>query len=454
MRNGNMKNDFSYIAARIGFLMILLFTVVMILDIVKRQNFENNTSRLVYSMENKEDCDGLYDIEEYIAYLKNAIETQDMDKFLRGCAIEERTKSYPFTYLASQNNGVFSYNTAYLPSAYYETYQPINMILITNEYMKQFEALRKDLYQDTKSADPKIKWKDTSVLLKRQQLSAENVKGSIAKAKRWSAEMIFEVAALLSVDNKDYMACFTVARYDDCFKLFKLQGNLLDWEKDVYATLVTDSEYEDVTDVVRLDDFVAEYEKAANLEGSKIDLGRNFSTDQPEQVNLPLNYYMVDQIYSPTAEAAINSFVKELQRNNPKKAMNYVNIEGDSLEEMLRREGDVMLQLSYIYKGLCDLPYAVNVGVSYNQLNFSSSNLQTMLDASAFHTISIHEVYNMYGEYEADAIPYNIHFHYNLKNYKMGFTMRQYEKGWQIYSFGTPRFGLAPGEVVDISELY
>lgn len=442
------------------------------------KRFEENATILHEEMKTEENVEGFRKIEDLITYFNHALANQDIDSYLRGCAIEEKVENYPFSYMMSKSD-TFSYEAALLPSASYKEYHDVNTILMADQFVKQYKDLWDNvlLKEDgTPIWNPRIMIKDTRILYPEEQMSEKNIEKQLKKAERWNAEFFVELGTRILINGDGYMVTFIVGRCDGYYKLFSLQSSMVSWDKSTIARPKTQEEFLAMTGDQDIVEFTSQMESLM-VEDPEIGINEDErdedredqdmvnveiedAIENPEEAVPSLNYYVVDQLYGKNTEDVVEKFFLELFRNNSKKALNYCQIyeEGDSLEEVVVREADFSRQLSYLYKGLARLPYASNyyVGelparmdrnedgsINYEELTFERKDISYMLDPSLFYRISILEV-NPVQDKENEIL-------FTLSNYKKtyqcAFTTVETEKGWQIASMGSVTAYLRPGEV-------
>ena len=451
MRAKRIKRRKFLTIKEIGCILICLTVLFLAKDIYDRFCFESHTTTEKNEMKRQETVSGFYSLGEFESYLTKALEDQNLDSFLRVCAIDERSRKYSFTYIMqSYSSEKFTYNGAYLPAGSYEEYQPVNSMLFTSEFIDQYNQLMDQLCQESGKKNIEIKIKNIKILQPEKQLERDYLKTLTHKCNRWYADFMIDLIATVRVAGNDYVFGITVARYDNYYKIFKLQANLLEWDDDVYVMNKKDVDYSSLISKVDEDEFVQQMDNLLADDGLEYEVDQvDHTVSDPENAILPLNYMLVDSEYGETPNQVITQFLMELIRHNPKKALNYCQIyeDSDTLEDMLLSQGDFAKQLSYLYKGLADLPYAVTIGVNYNYLDFTSNELVDMLSPDEMHTMSIHSI----GE-AAYGNEYVVLVDYNTNSYRMGFTLKETEKGWKIVSLSAYRIGISQGEVVKIEE--
>lgn len=412
--------------------LLLLFLLGYMYYSNKRINTEIINIDSVNRESNIEYCGNPINIVENQLY---ALLEDDMDKFIRGSALREKSTNVYLIDLLLQGN-TFSFDKYYAPSGTYKTYVPISEKQLLAEYALFYTQLKANLPDDfiIESVD---------YVMPKQQTSENynNIRGE--QCYLWKLEDITEVMAIIKAENQqEYVIGFTLGLKNGQWKMTDCKSSLLGLNEvevraitwDEYCTFVG-SEQEKIELEIKLD----VYRCAENISSM-----RNYL--------LPLNYHVLNRTVGKKPEDIISSFYKFIKNGNLESAMEcfsvyeqektqYEELSMIDIENMCRIANDLKYFYYHLYTR--DLPEEETSFVEYRQSPRQIVDYMTPEYMNYLRLVDIQQ----YCENADGSREYIILLKYAKEHVLTGMTLEPVEGGWQIRELSAKNAGYGKGEV-------
>ena len=420
---------------------ILLIILVLVI-LIYRKNQENeifDPQFISEDLQRENTLDGFADPKELIKYLSAAVEEQDEDKFLRGCAIDELSLQMDVTKLINYE-GTFSIHTP-MPAKAYRTYFPITSCEITDYYNNIYEIVKNQLDGSIVEIDyvrPADQLKDDYKITMQEQ--AEII----------GAYAICEVYGLYRKDGYNYLMGFTLGQYYGYWKMLSATSELAGMEEE--GNIESDE-----TRIEQLKGSENEGNKLSKYLQSFVDEDAKIEKEKyTEEALLPANYFWVAPHYGKTAQEAVEKFILYIQKDDISSAMSFgsrldefLNQENTDNSEILKEQGIFAGQIKNLYLGLLGVK-ADEDNISLEELGMTADKLVSKLTPQDIHYMELvgtKEVESKDDQAEILAV-----LKYSAKYYLAGFTLKHTENGWYIDSLSSESENIMNGEIKKITQ--
>ncbi len=322
-------------------------------------------------------------------YFINAILNKDVDKALRGCAIDERCLNSDYK-LLMKRKAEKKLHKDIAPSAEEDAcYYPINSAIFTEEYYEQISVL-------IKMAEEKELAFDEVNYIKKSTESLEKYKEEKELSKAWGAEEVEEVLIkLLDKSGENYIVALSVAKYEYGWKIFQVGSSEMGMTYREPIKRVSEKEYEESIDK----------KKSKKKNNEKM-------TDKI----LPLNYFKISQKEEKNITRVVEEFTTCLQRQDIKSAMNYLEIEEN--EDFFERQREIAEKMKDFCKGI--------MGIRDTNRNSRLWNTEELT------YITLNGVYDIDKNISKERI---IVYYFDGNFYALGCRFAETEGGWMIKEF-------------------
>lgn len=321
------------ISLLIGSIMIVAFIIILVFCRMHQDKEWSNNQKYTEDMLRVQNTESLESPLEAAEYFMKAILDKDVDKALRGCAIDEKCLNNNYKMLMERRQEDKSAMDI-APSADDYCYYPINSAIYTEEYNKQISVLVDTIGKKT------LEFKDVDYI-KIQEVSLDKYKEQKKRRKLWGAEKIEEV--LVKLQDKSgtiYMAGLTVAKYEYGWKVLETGAQEIGMAYQNPIKKVDSKEYLSFIDK----------ERSKKKTSKKKDQSKIMETDDKI---LLLNYFMLSQKEEKSINRVMEEFTACMQRKDLAGAMNYIKI--DANKEFFEAQRDVAEQMKDFCKGIMEI---------------------------------------------------------------------------------------------------
>lgn len=323
-----------YMNILIGFLIISVFIGTLgICRLYKNKEWSEN-QRYTEDMLRTQNMESLESPFEAAEYFIMAILDKDIDRALRGCAIEEKCLNNNYKILMEQK-AEFDIDVDIVPSAEDNIYLPINSAIFTEEYNEQISILLEAI------GTKKLEFKDVNYV-KKSELSLDNYKKEQGLKKGWGIDSLEEMLVRLEAENgTDYMIALTMAEYEYGWKVFEIGAKEMGLTYENPMKKVEEQVYLELIDLEK--------------RGKKDKNGKEDKNESigPEDMLLPLNYFRISQRGEKSINRVMEEFTAYIQRKDIIGAMNYIKIDED--EEFFTAQKDIARQMEDFCKRIMEI---------------------------------------------------------------------------------------------------
>ena len=270
------RNRFSIGIAILGIL--LVFAEVIGYNYY-RNNLREKSSIVVEEMKREPTTEGFKNPRNAVEYVLLAYQQNDLDKFLRGYAINEMVYGVKVENMIKENR-IYSADQDYPPSGNFGTYAPITKTILTKEMIDLYEQLQEQIGEREQLLIKSIDYVNI-----KQQYDNSFLSSMYYECEKWGADYLVEVMALLEIRGEDYVSTFTVARYGQVWKVLKNEASLFPKEENQIILKTSEKEY---------------YEKINSAQDSKqFEQDREIDVKEKVKKNdlLPRNYFISNELY-------------------------------------------------------------------------------------------------------------------------------------------------------------
>lgn len=315
-----------YMGIFIGGIIIILFIGALGLCRLIQSREWNDNQKFTEEMLREQNLESLENPLTAAEYFIDAILNKDVDKALRGCAIDEKCLNSDYK-LLMQRKAEKKFNEDIAPSVEGDVcYYPINSAFFTEEYYEQISVL-------IKMTEEKELVFDEVNYTKKSKESLDEYKEEKELSKAWGAEEIEEVLIkLLDKNGENYMVALAVAKYEYGWKIFQVGSSEVGMTYQEPIKKVSEKEYEESID-----------EKKS----------RKKNNEKMTNKILPLNYFKISQKKEKNITRVVEEFTTCLQRQDIKSAMNYLEIEEN--EDFFERQRKIAEQMNDFCKGIMEI---------------------------------------------------------------------------------------------------
>lgn len=292
-----------YAGIIIGFVIIALFVGVLGICRLEQNKEWNSNQEFTEEMLREQTDELLEDPLLTAEYFINAVIEKDLDKALRGCAIDERCLNNNYKEIMEQKeqNEV---DVDIAPSVEDIYYYPVNSSIFTDEYVNQISVLMDSIGQKEMKVR-NVNYAKTSKMTLQKYEEDKDMRDA------WGMESVEEMLIELEdATGKDYMVALRIAKYDDGWKIFEIGSKELD--------LTYQNPIKEVDEKVYLE-FIDKEKNKKKKDSKKI-----------EEIVLPLNYSMISQKEEKSINKVVEEFTACMQRKDLQGAMNYIKLDKES----------------------------------------------------------------------------------------------------------------------------
>lgn len=322
----------------ICFIVVAVFIGVLGLCRLHQNKEWNDNQIYTEDMIRAQNVESLENPFEAAEYFMKAVLNKDIDKALRGCAIDEKCLNNDYKILM-QRRAEEGADTDIAPSAEENCFYPVNAAIFAEEYNEQISILMEAI------GKKQLKFKDVNYA-NISEMSVEKYKEEKQLKRSWGIKETAEV--LVRLEEKDgtiYGAALTIAEYEYGWKVLETGS------REIGLT------YQNP--IVKMDE--KEYLKSIDKEKSKKEYKRSSKGKEDEENAdiaiedkiLPLNYFMISQKGGKSINRMMESFTACMQRKDLMGAMNYIQLEEN--KEFFEAQRVVAEQMKDLCKGLMEI---------------------------------------------------------------------------------------------------
>ncbi len=334
---------------------------------------------------------------EISKYFIGAILDKDIDRALRGCAIDEKCLNHNYKILMEQK-AEHEIDIDIAPSAEDNVYLPINSAIFIEEYNEQISILLEAI------GTKKLELKEVHHTKKSKQ-SLDNYKKEQGLKKGWGIDNLEEILVRLEEEDRtNYMVALTVAEYEYGWKIFEIGSKEMGLTYENPLKKVEKQEYLELID----------QEKCEKKDQSSKE--NKSESIKSEDILLPLNYFKISQRGEKSINRVLEEFTAYIQRKDMIGAMNYIRLDED--KEFFTAQKDVAGQMRDFCKGMMEIR--------------DTNRNPRLWDAEELTYLGLN------GVYEIDkTIPENklIIYYYDDNYYAVGCKFIEMDDDWMIQEF-------------------
>ncbi len=378
-------------------------------------------------------------------YFLSGLKQDDLDKMLRGCAIDERLMNVS-VHEQIRTKEIFYTDLTIAPSGNWGTYNEMSSGELTFEYVQSIQKLK-----DVFPSPDKIKIKSVDLANPDQQLQMvyqEEIQDTLAV---WGGDLLCEVLCLLEYEGQSYVVGITLNHYGDWWKVFEIGGRLSQTNVDRPARQITEEEYEELKGTMSLKQYFRILKKE-NV-SFEILLDKKENKKNPDALLLPPNYFILNPLKEENPKQTIKNFVLNIQKSNLCKAMAYCMTV--PMEELDRTTPQILEKQAEIAKELKRYCY------DFLGVNFRKEDDRALQKGTSYQRVidKLNPKYFMYYDMtdlmlvqdNGEEQEYVGCFYYSGDRFLTGFTLENND-GWQIKSFSASVEKLENGETRKITE--
>ena len=379
-------------------------------------------------------------------YLVEAVKKQDLDKALRGMAIDESILNISLANLINEA-GEFYTEMEIVPSGNYSTYNELAAAELTGEYavdlknlMDQFEKTEDMQVEEICYVDPK------------KQLEPEQLSDDSKTLEQWGGDCLTEMMVRLSGGDEEYLLGLTMVHYKDSWKVFSLGAELTGTTEETPVRKTTEEEFTALKGTMKEKEYEKQLQKK-NLDSVLFEESK-MTKEDIEKMRLPANYFVLNPLREDTAESTIEAFVRSIQKEDMGRALAYCM--GGSPEELEHTNTEILQKQEEIAEMVKRFCYGF-LGDDYSE---EETSLQTIgksgkkivqeLDPKYFMYFDLTE--SMLLQDDGEEQQYAVLFWYAGETYVVGMTLEESDGGWYIKSLSSENLETEPGEVRLVSE--
>lgn len=265
-------------------------------------------------------------------YLVEAVKDQDLDKALRGMAIDESILNNSLANLINEA-GEFYTEMEIAPSGSYSTYNELAAAELAGEYAANLENLMAQLKEVGEFQVEEICYVDP-----KQQMEPEKLSGSSKILENWGGDCLTEMMVRISCEEEDYLLGLTMAHYKDSWKVLSLGSALTDTTEEAPMRKTTEEEFTALKGTMKEKDYKEQLQKK-NLDNTLFE-DTGLTDEDIEEMRLPANYFVLNPLREDTAESTIEAFVRSIQKEDMGRALAYCM--GGSPEELEHTDAAIL----------------------------------------------------------------------------------------------------------------
>lgn len=381
----------------IGFIVVAVFSGA--LGICRlNQNKEWNDNQIytedMLRVQNTESLDNPFEAAEY--FMK-AILDKDIDKALRGCAIDEKCLNNNYKILM-ERKAEEEVDIDIAPSAEEGCYYPINAAVYTEEYNEQISILMETI------GKRQLKFKDVNYA-KISEMSLEKYKKEKKLKRSWGAEETAEVLVRLEEKKGTFwVVALTIAEYEYGWKVLEIGSREigLTYQKPM----------------IKMDEkvYLEAIDKEKSKKKGKTNKEKEDTIVEIEDKILPLNYFMISQEGEKSINRTMESFTSYMQRKDLMGAMNFIQL--DENKEFFEAQRVVAEQMKEFCKGIMEIR--------------NTNRNPRLWDAEELTYLSFNGVYDI-----DKAVPENklVIYYYDSNFFAVGCRFVKVDNLWMIQEF-------------------
>ena len=379
-------------------------------------------------------------------YLVEAVKEQDLDKALRGMAIDESILNISLANLINEA-GEFYTEMEIAPSGSYSNYNELAAAELAGEYTANLENLTAQLKEAGEFQVEEICYVDP-----KQQLEPEKLSGNSKILENWGGDCLTELMVWISCEEEDYLLGLTMAHYGDSWKVLTLGSALTDTTAEAPMRKTTEEEFAALKGTMKEKDYKKQLQKK-NLDSTLFE-DTGLTDEDIEEMRLPANYFVLNPLREDTAESTIEAFVRSIQKVDMGRALAYCMDE--SPEELEHTNVEVLQKQEEIAEMVKRFCYGF-LGDDYNEeeaslqiIGKSGRKIVQELDTKYFMYFDLTE--SVLLQDDGKEQQYAVLFWYAGETYVVGMTLEEGGGGWYIRSLSSEDLGTEPGEIRLVSE--
>lgn len=379
-------------------------------------------------------------------YLVEAVKDQDLDKALRGMAIDESILNNSLANLINEA-GEFYTEMEIAPSGSYSTYNELAVAELAGEYAANLENLMAQLKEVGEFQVEEICYVDP-----KQQMEPEKLSGSSKILENWGGDCLTEMMVRISCEEEDYLLGLTMAHYKDSWKVLSLGSALTDTTEEAPMRKTTEEEFTALKGTMKEKDYKEQLQKK-NLDNTLFE-DTGLTDEDIEEMRLPANYFVLNPLREDTAESTIEAFVRSIQKEDMGRALAYCM--GESPEEVEHTSAEILKKQEEIAEMVKRFCYGF-LGDDYSE---DEASLQIIGKSGRKIVQELDPKYFMYFDLTESVLlqdagkeqQYAVLFWYAGETYVVGMTLEESDGGWYIRSLSSEDMGTEPGEIRLVSE--
>lgn len=378
-------------------------------------------------------------------YLVGAVKDQDLDKALRGMAIDESILNISLANLINEA-GEFYTEMEIAPSGSYSNYNELAAAELAGAYAADLDNLMAQL-EERKWQAEEICYVDPQ-----QQLEPEKLSGNSKILENWGGDCLTELMVRISCEEEDYLLGLTLAHYGDSWKVLTLGSALTDTTAEAPIRKTTEEEFAALKGTMKEKDYKKQLQKK-NLDSTLFE-DTGLTDEDVEEMRLPANYFVLNPLREDTAESTIEAFVRSIQKVDMGRALAYCM--GGSTEESEHTNTEILEKQEKIAEMVKRFCYGF-LGEDYSEedaslqiIGKSGRRIVQELDPKYFMYFDLTESVLLQDDGETQQ--YAVLFWYAGENYVVGMTLEESDGGWYIRSLSSENLGTEPGEIRAVSE--
>ena len=423
-----------------GFLLIMLLLIIIFIYSGYEKYTASNLEYVSEDLDRNSTIDGFASPQEVVEYLSCAIQEGDEDKFLRGCAIDEITHNLNIAWLINYK-GKFTIADIPASASTYQLYSSITACEISNFFSQTYESILFSL-SNKRYQVSRLILKEINYIYPEKQME-ESFKAEVQEISGiYGAESLCEIYAIYQLENEEYIAPFTLIKYNGYWKLFSMDSELSELGKEKMIEYFDGSQsYKgDEESIDQLNNYLAISEDGT------------LNNEDVDDSLLPANYFLISPQYGKSPEEIVERFTFFVQKGDFISAMSYGSKLDDALEqekslsEIIEIQTDFFIQIKRGCYGLLGLP--------------GDSTLEELGDMTSEQLVDQCNPQNIFYmdltgikklKEEKDYCELLAVYRYQGNHYLLGFTFSKEEQGWRIENLSAEDGGLLYGNVRSVT---
>lgn len=372
-------------------------------------------------------------------YLIEALGKDDIDKALRGFAIDESIMNVSVRNEINKKE-IFYTDMIIAPSGHYDIYNEISAAELSGKYVDEFKYIL-EKFPNFEN----VKIKNVDVVLPNVQKSKEFQSKSQKFSEVWGGDCMIEMMVLLEYEQKNYLLGLTMNHYVDYWKIFDLGSELTGTTNEMPIREITEEEYKKLQGTKSIKSYLEDLQKELKEEDMEL-YKKEKQNISVEEMMLAPNYFLLNSLKEDMPEQVIEKFIVCIEKKDLTSAMAYCMTENAMDVEkttigLLEKQERISKELKRFCYGF--LGYDYQQEKTLEQIGKSGSKIIEGLDPKYFMYFDWSDIILV--NQQENLREYIVGCHYEGEKYVSGFTLVN-QDGWQIQSLSSEKFGIEPGE--------